>query len=198
MKKQWLLGLLVYAASLHAQDSLRITATTQPPPASRYVPARFIHDDIRQYILFTRLDMPERGFPVWNYKILTTRGTDIGFALGAWRLADTSGVVLAWWDMVQHYRSGEPIDAFQIQYLEFSDEKFLDLARKIQLMREGTFLETDAGRRIRNCMVAPFDERITIEACPHGVILWIDQRTPLRLLYADAGWWLRTLPRWFR
>lgn len=198
MEKQWLLALLACATTLHAQDSLHITAVTQPPPAFRYVPFRFIHDDIRRHILFTQLDMPERGFPMWGYRALATRGTDVGFGIGAWRLADTSGVVLAWWDMVEQYRSGEPIEGFSIQYIEFSDEAFLDLARKVQLMREGTLLEIDRGRRIRNCMVAPFDERITIEACAHHVSLWIDQRTRLRWFYSDVNWWLRTLPHWFR
>ncbi len=198
MKNLWFLLALSFAGQLAAQDTVVVTASTQPPPATKYQPWRYIHSDIRQYILFELLDMPERGFPMWSYRALATRGTDIGFAMGAWRLSDTSGVVLAWWDKAELYRSGALIDSFPVQFMTLSDDELGALARQIKQMRAGTRVTDDEGKNIRNCMVAPFNERITVEACAGRVTLWIDRRTPLHVSYADAECWLSLLSKWFR
>ena len=198
MRTLYLLLALMLAGDIAAQDTMIVTASTQPPPGSKYEPWRYIHNDIRRHILFEMLDIPERGFPMFAYKAIATRGADIGFGLGAWRLSDTSGVVLAWWDRVALYRKGVLLDSFPLQFIELSDEEFLSLARQIERMRAGTRITSGRGRPLRNCLVASFDERITVEACAHRITLWIDRQTPLHVHYADVKWWLAALPNWFR
>ncbi len=183
-----LFGLGMFVATIQAQCYCDCTIDLDPP-------AYLLEREIQRHVLFELLEpAPQGGYPLWQYRTLLARGSEVQLVIGLWRLEDTVGITLAAYDRMQQTSASPLLHAGDIQLLDLSLESFYELCHTIlKLKARVPSLE---GGALRKTLIYPFSEAITLEAGRGSVRLWLEERTPVAIFYSEAEQWLEKVPRW--
>ncbi len=184
----FLFGLSMCVPSIQAQCYCDCTIDLDPP-------AYLLEREIQRHVLFELFEpAPQAGHPLWQYRTLLARGSEVQLVIGLWQLEDSVGITLASYDRMQQTAAAPLLHAADIQLLDLSLESFYELCHTIlKLKARVPSLE---GGALRKTLIYPFSEAITLEAGSGSVRLWLEKRTPVTIFYSETERWLEKVPRW--